>query len=164
MKILVIYDSAYGNTEKIARAIGDALGSPPDVTVLQVGEVAPAHLAGLGLLIVGSPTQRFSATAAISSFLKGLPEQGLKGVKVAAFDTRFTREHMKSISSVLSFSAGIVGDSAYAAKSIASGLKKKGGELLAPPDGFYVEDTEGPLMKGELERAAGWIRQINSSK
>ncbi|HEX7320320.1 MAG TPA: flavodoxin domain-containing protein [bacterium] len=26
MKILIVYDSVYGNTEKIARAMGDALG------------------------------------------------------------------------------------------------------------------------------------------
>lgn len=164
MKALVIYDSAYGNTAQIARAIGDALGSPADVATLQVGEVTPDQLSGLELLIVGSPTQRFSATPAISGFLKSLPEHALRGVKVAAFDTRFTREHMKSVSSVLSFSAGLVGDSAYAAKSIASALKKKGSALVTPPEGFYVKDTEGPLLEGELERAAEWARRINENQ
>ena len=160
MKTLVIFDSAYGNTAQIARAIGDALGSAPDVVTLQVGEVTPDQLSGLELLIVGSPTQRFSATPAISSFLKSLPEHALRGVKVAAFDTRFTREHMKSVSSVLSFSAGLVGDSAYAAKSIASALKREGSALVAPPEGFYVKDTEGPLLDGELERAAEWAQRV----
>lgn len=160
MNALVIYDSAYGNTAQIARAIGDALGSPAEVATLQAGEVTPDHLTGLSLLIVGSPTQRFSSTPATKNILDRIPEHALKGVKVAAFDTRFTREHMKSVSSVLSFSAGLVGDSAYAAKSIAAGLKKKGGELVAPPEGFYVKDTEGPLLEGELERAADWARQV----
>jgi flavodoxin I len=163
MKTLVIYDSAYGNTAQIARAIGEALGSPPEVVTLQVGDVTADHLAGLRLLIVGSPTQRFSSTPGTKNFLDNIPEHALKGVRVAAFDTRFTREHMKSVSSVLSFSAGLVGDSAYAAKSIASGLKKKGGELVAPPEGFYVKDTEGPLLEGELERAAEWARRISQT-
>jgi hypothetical protein len=34
------------------------------------------------------------------------------------------------------------------------------GELVVPPEGFYVSDTEGPLLEGELERAADWTRQI----
>jgi hypothetical protein len=163
MRTLVVYDSAYGNTEQIARVIGETLGSPVEVVVLRVGEVRLEGLAGLDLLVVGSPTQRFSPTPAISSFLKSIPEQDLKGVKVAAFDTRFTRQHMKSVSSVLSFSAGIAGNSAYAASHIASGLKKKGGKLVAQPEGFFVGDTEGPLLHGELERAAAWARQISST-
>ena len=39
-------------------------------------------------------------------------------------------------------------------------LEKKGGELVIPPEGFYVGDTEGPLLEGELERAADWAKQI----
>ena len=31
MKALVIYDSFFGNTEKVAKAIGSALGGPKDV-------------------------------------------------------------------------------------------------------------------------------------
>jgi len=48
----------------------------------------------------------------------------------------------------------------YAAQPIAGRLEKKGGELVIPPEGFYVDDTEGPLLEGELERAADWARQI----
>ncbi|MBN1220353.1 MAG: hypothetical protein JXM69_15605 [Anaerolineae bacterium] len=48
----------------------------------------------------------------------------------------------------------------YAAKPISDRLKKKGGELAVPPEGFYVEETEGPLLEGEFERATDWARQI----
>jgi hypothetical protein len=48
----------------------------------------------------------------------------------------------------------------YAAKPISDRLEKKGGELAVPPEGFYVDGTEGPLTEGELERAADWARQI----
>ena len=164
MKALVVYDSAYGNTEQIALAIGDTLGTAHDVGAYRVGYVTTAQLEGLDLLIVGSPTQRFNPTPAISSFLKSIPHDGLKGMRVAAFDTRLTVEEMKSMSSVLSFSANLVGKTAYAAKHIASGLKKKGGMLLAPPEGFYVNGAEGPLLEGELERAKNWARQINPNQ
>ena len=48
----------------------------------------------------------------------------------------------------------------YAAKPIADRLAKKGGDLAVPPEGFYVGDMEGPLLEGELERAADWAKQI----
>jgi len=65
MKALVVYDSFFGNTEKIAQTIGNALGAPADVEVLRVGNVKPEQLTGLGLLVVGSPTRAFRPTPAI---------------------------------------------------------------------------------------------------
>jgi flavodoxin len=156
MKAMVVYDSVFGNTEKIAQAIGRALGSPEDVEIVQVGNVKPEQLAGLTLLIVGSPTRKFSPTAAITSFLKSIPKNGLKGVEVAAFDTRFTVSAVERVR-ILAFFVKVFG---YAAKPIADRLEKKGAGLAVPPKGFYVSDTEGPLLEGELERAADWAKQI----
>jgi flavodoxin len=92
MKALVVYDSVFGNTEKVAQAMGQALGSQAEVQTLRVGDVKPEHLAGLDALIVGSPTRAFSPTPAIKNWLKSLPSNSLKGVKVAAFDTRIKEE------------------------------------------------------------------------
>jgi flavodoxin I len=156
MKALVVYDSVFGNTEKVAQAIGQALGSPEDVKVVQASDAKPEQLVGLTLLIVGSPTRQFSPTGATTGFLKSVPKHGLKGVKVAAFDTRFTESAIEKVR-ILAFFVKIFG---YAAKPIADRLQKKGGELVVPPEGFYVGDTEGPLLEGELERAADWARQI----
>jgi len=156
MKAMVAYDSAYGNTEQIARAIGSALGSPGDVEVLRIGDVTPQQLAGLSLLVVGCPTQKFSPTAPTTALLKGIPAGGLKGVRVAAFDTRFTVAAIEKVK-ILAFFVNLFG---YAAETIADRLQKKGGELAAPPEGFYVGDTKGPLLEGELERAAEWAHKI----
>jgi flavodoxin I len=156
MKAMVIYDSVFGNTEKVAQAIGQALGSPEDVKVVRVSDAKPEQLVGLTLLIVGSPTRQFSPTGATTGFLKSIPKHGLKGVKVAAFDTRFTESAIEKVR-ILAFFVKIFG---YAAKPIADRLQKKGGELVVPPEGFYVGDTEGPLLEGELERAADWAKQI----
>ena len=59
MKALVVYDSVFGNTEKIAQGIGEALGSPEEVTTVQVKEVSLDRLSGLDILVVGSPTRAF---------------------------------------------------------------------------------------------------------
>ncbi len=140
MKTLIVYDSVYGNTEKIAKAIGGAMAG--DVKVLRVGEVNPSDLESIDLLIVGSPTQGGRPTPAIQDFLKKVSEPAIKGVNVAAFDTRFSTRW-----------ARIFG---YAAGKIADNLKGKGGTLIASPEVFFVKGTEGPLKEGELERAASW--------
>lgn len=106
--------------------------------------------------MVGSPTQRFRATPALSSLLKALPKNSLKGVKVAAFDTRMIEKQINA-TPVLPFFVKIYG---FAARPIAELLKKKGGTLILPPEGFYVEGMEGPLISGELERAAAWGQQL----
>lgn len=137
MKTLIIYDSQYGNTEKIAQAIGEAT----EAQVLRVCEVCPADLKGFDLLIVGSPTHGGWFTEGIQDLLKASP--ALEGVSVAVFDTR-TKKSMFG----------------FAAPRMARSLQKNGGTLLAPTVGFIVLGVHGPLQEGELERAAGWGRQL----
>ncbi|MGF1503719.1 MAG: flavodoxin family protein [Chloroflexi bacterium] len=155
MHALVIYDSMYGNTEKIAQAIGAAVGGQ----VKRVDEVDPAEVGGIDLLIVGSPTQRFNATSTLSDWLERIPEGAITGTRVAAFDTRFKQEKIDT-AGPLRFFVKLWGKSAWAATHIARFLKQKGGTLAAQPEGFYVRDTEGPLYEGELERAAGWASAL----
>lgn len=160
MKAMVIYDSQFGNTAQIAQAIaeglGEALGNPDDVQMCHVANARPENLAGLDMLIVGSPTQKFRPTPATKSWLKSLPKNALRGARVAAFDTRITEAEINA-HGVLAKFVDIFG---YAAQPIADGLQKKGGQEAARPEGFYVGGTEGPLLAGELERAAEWARQI----
>ena len=157
MKVLTIYDSYFGNTEKIAQAIGNALNAQWDVEVLRVGEVKPGQVTGLGLLIVGSPTRAFKPSTPITRVLKMISKDGLAGVKVAAFDTRFSASDVES--GVL---RGLMNTFGYAAKPIADRLTRVDGQLMIPPEGFIVEGTEGPLREGELERAADWARQVTA--
>lgn len=147
MKALIVYDTVHGNTEKIARAIGGAITG--EVKVLRAGEVDPSELEKLDLLIVGSPTHAGRPTKPIQDFLNAIPAPAFKDTRVAAFDTRFS-----------SRLARIFG---YAAGKIAGSLKRMGGALIVSPEGFFVEGTEGPLKKGEVERAAGWAKKIVES-
>ena len=154
MKTLVVYDSFFGNTEKIAQAIGAALGGPPEVEVHRVTEVKPEQLIGLSWLIVGSPTRAFNASPLIKAFLAGIPADALRGVKVAAFDTRFPASKIPAFLRLLFRPFG------FADRRLVAGLTKKGGELVSPTGGFWVLGTEGPLQDGELDRAAEWARGL----
>ena len=143
MNILVLYDSTYGNTEKLAKAIGASLG---EAKVARITEASPADLGKAELLIVASPTTGGRPTEAVSSFLDGIPAGSLAKVKVAAVDTRLKAKWVK-----------IFG---YAAEKIATRLAKCGGTPVAPPEGFFVASAKGPLADQELERAASWAKGI----
>jgi flavodoxin len=155
MNVLIVYDSVFGNTAQIAQAMGNALDAKENVETVPVNEVKIEKIQELELLIVGSPTRGFRPTPAITGFLKTLSQDNLKGIKVAAFDTRFSLSDLES-----SFVRFIVKTGGYAAKAIANKLKRNGGNLAVPPEGFLVTGEEGPLKEGELERAADWITKI----
>jgi flavodoxin I len=154
MKTLVVYDSVFGNTEKIARAVAEGAGAE----AVKVDAAGTDILNGVTLFVVGSPTRAFRATPAMQSFLKGLPAKRLTGVSVAAFDTRMIVEEVNN--RILTVMVSIFG---YAAKPIADSLVKKGGKLVLPPEGFFVKGSEGPLKDGELERAADWGRKVRDA-
>jgi flavodoxin len=140
MKILVVYDSMYGNTEKIAKAIAGGLSG--EVITKKAVEATAADLPRGGLLVIGSPIQAGHPLKTTQSLLDSIYEADVKGLKVAAFDTRVTGGFAKLFG--------------WAAKRIADNLKKKGAELIVEPEGFFVKGKEGPLLEGELERAASW--------
>jgi flavodoxin I len=148
MKSLVVYDSQYGNTEKIAKAIGGAIGA--EVKVVRFGDVKAAELGSYDLLFIGSPTQGGRYTMSMKGFLDAIPSGSLANVRVASFDTRLKTKLVK-----------IFG---YAATRIADTLKIKGGNLVAPAEGFLVKSAKGPILGGELERAAAWAKSLADKK
>jgi flavodoxin len=156
-RALVIYDSAYGNTAEIAKVVGEALSDSFDTKIEFITNATADDIKGTDLLVVGSPTQGGRATRGLQDFIDRLPTGTLKGVKFAAFDTRFaTKEHGFGLR-VLMKTIG------FAAEKIVRSLESKGGKQAVAPEGFIVADTEGPLKTGELERAAAWIRQVKDS-
>ncbi len=158
LKALIVYDSKFGNTEKIARAIGEAITPLSEVEVVKAGEANPSELSSIDFLIVGSPTHAGGATRAIKEFLRKIPANALENVRVASFDTRFSAKD-KGLGTRI-----VLGIFRYAAGRIANILEYKGGYLATEPEGFIVENSEGPLKKGELERAAIWAKGIIESK
>jgi flavodoxin len=144
MNALVVYASRFGNTERIARAIGAALdtGAPPTVASYEAVAGLPP---GLDLFVVGAPTQAHGIPAEFKRFIDELPADVLSGVPVAAFDTRYRKPVLLTGS---------------AARGIAKRLERKGARLVAAPESFFVEHSEGPLAEGEVERAATWARDL----
>jgi flavodoxin len=155
MKILVVFDSVWGNTEKIARAIGAALEPRGEVKVVKAAEARPEDFGEKDMIVVGSATQKFTMLPGLKKLLRALPAGSLKGAKVAAFDTRLSVEEAKS--RVLKFMAKSFG---FAAEKIGKALVGLGGEQASAPQGFFVGGTQGPLKAGEPERASAWASTL----
>lgn len=153
MKVLVAFDSLYGNTQKIAEAIGKGVNNAP---VLPIKKVKSEQLTGLDLFICGSPTHGGRPSPAMINFLAQLPPRALDGVAVTAFDTRIMAEEQKMWLRML---MKVI---QYAAPRIAESLQAKGGKLIDKPEGFFVTGKEGPLKNGEETRATAWAKRITS--
>jgi hypothetical protein len=161
MRAVVVYESMYGNTRRIAERIGEGLATA-EVTVLPAHEVTADGLAEADLIVLGAPTHvhglprpatRQGAVDQVSEDLVLEPEATAEGVRellatvpagngrlAAAFDTRV------DMSPVLS---------GRAAKHIAHDLRHLRYRLVAEPESFLV-DRDTRLLPGELERALAW--------
>jgi hypothetical protein len=156
MRALVVVESSFGNTRKVAEAVAVGLG--PDTVVVDVAG-APHHLDDdLDLVVVGGPTHAFGmsrpatrADAARQAGVNGSDDPGLREwidlvegrprCAVATFDTKVTKaRHLPGA----------------AAKGAAKALKARAFRVVDAPHTFYVTDTPGPLAEGELERARAW--------
>lgn len=157
MRTLVIYDSVFGNTEKIALEIVRALSAHSEVETRKISSVKGDDLNGIDLLVVGSPTRGFRPTKPISDWVKSLPAGKLKGVKIAAFDTRLSQHKIDTSPWILKILVKIYG---YAAAPLSKSLVNLGGIECTAPMGFDVADSEGPILSGEMERAAHWAAEL----
>jgi flavodoxin len=146
MNTLVVYDSQFGNTERIAQMIAGTLRAFGQSLAIRVDPARQLSFQQVDLLIVGSPTQGFRPTPAMQSFLGTVPFQQLRGRAVACFDTRFRGFLWKS----------------SAAPWMARQLRAMGVEPIVPPESFFVKamKQEGPLLPGEVERAAIWAQML----
>ena len=150
MKTLVVYDSVYGNTEIIARAIGDAI--PGEVQVLRVGQVDAGDMKNVDLLILGAPTHGSLPSEAMQGLLSRIGSPAREGARAATFDTRLTWKFLERWGG-------------FAAPKMADTLVEKGWMLVGEPGGFFVKGLKkGPLKRGEAERAAAWAKGLVGSQ
>ena len=124
MKILIVYDSVYGNTEQIANAMGEKFSSYHDTKIMKVTKPDPNVIDNVDLLIIGSPTNGGQSTEPIKKFIGLLPEKKLQTIKVMTFDTSFPNTNMGF------FVNHIVKIFGNAAPRLSKELKKKGANVI----------------------------------
>ncbi len=137
---IIVYDSKFGNTMKLAKCIARGLEERGALTsVRSVGEISGEELRDYDAVVVGGPTHKHGASEGIKAFLRTVPSRSLRGKIGFAFDTKV--EHRLSGS---------------AAKVIAGRLRRAG-LSMSPILSTIVEGREGPLREGteELGEKAG---------
>lgn len=144
MNSLVIYGSRYGNTQKIAYAIGAGLRAWGPVEVMAAENAHGIRLHGYDLVVLGGPTEGHGVTKAMADYVDQIGD-AFTGINTAAFDTRLTWPKWMSGS---------------AAGDIAKRLQGFGASLVAQPASFLVAGKPPALEPGELERAEGWARSV----
>jgi hypothetical protein len=168
MRALVIYESMFGNTAHVAEAIAEGLRPRFEVQLVEVGQADP-ELEDVDLLVVGGPIHAWSMSR--ESTRKGAREQAedtpivSQVIGIREFLAELHDANPEHPVAAATFDTAIrtrwfpVGS---AAKPAAKRLRKHGYRLVATPEHFYVGDTRGPLLDGELERARDWARQLAS--
>ncbi len=132
-KALVIYDSKFGNTEKIAKALASGMQEHGIAAeCAKVEEVDIDTLKAYDLLAVGGPTHGRTASKPMQGLLEKLSEENVTGKKAFAFDTR--------IAFPFAGSAG---------KAIEKRLQTLHANVVKPHASAIVTGNEGPLKDGE---------------
>lgn len=157
MNTLIIYDSAYGNTAKVAHVIENEASTFGKTKHILAKDFKASDIEDIDVMFIGSPTQGGRPTQPITDLVNALTPNVYKRIPIAPFDTRFAvNDHgfgLKMLMKTIGF----------AAPKIAAGITQKSGHLLCAPEGFIVSDKEGPLLEGELKRAAQWTARILTS-
>ena len=169
MRAVIVYESMFGNTHKIAEAIAEGLASGAFAEVYRADEADYASLDGSELLVVGGPTHAWSMSRpatrrsapgylqrpgsrltlepgavsgiGIREWLDSMPRTRVHAV---AFDTRFRAPALLT---------------GRASRRISRILARHGFSRLAAPKSFYV-DRENQLLPGEIERAYAWGTEL----
>jgi flavodoxin len=148
VKVLIVYDSKWGNTESIAKAVAAGIGK--NARFVKVNDLDTIKTESMDLLIIGSPVIGGKPTKAIQEYMKKLSQTLDKNIRVATFDTRMTMKLAQKFG--------------FAAVRVAEEFKENGNTLIAEPMGFIVVGQKGPLAEGELERATQWGKDLMQTK
>jgi hypothetical protein len=171
MRAVIVYESMFGSTHAIADAVGKGLEPTLEVVVVPLAEAGRERLGDADLLVVGGPThfhgmsrprtRKWAAGTArkpsndlvLDRDAEGpgvrdwLASLGHGHAKVAAFDTRFKGPAVLR---------------GRASKAISRKLRKRGFEVVAKPESFFV-NLKNHLESGEEARAQEWGKRLAAS-
>jgi len=153
MKITLVYDTVYGNTKQIAKAIKAGISNTHEIKLIEAERASIDDVKDADMLILGSPTHGGWFTDPVKMFLQSIQENSLGNRKGAAFDTTTSKENESW------FVKKIIDFFGYASKRISKELVRKGLTLISS-ESFYVHGKEGPLQEGEIERAKEWSAKL----
>jgi flavodoxin len=160
MNAIVVYESVWGNTAAVARAIAEGFG--PQARAFATDEVAAEEIATADLIVAGSPVFGFSLPT------EGMRERILRGETDAGSPPDLSHPSLRSwLENVpvgrgrcAAFETRIWWSPRGATGTIEKRLSALGYSPIAKAQKFVVRDKYGPLRDGELDRARQWGREL----
>jgi hypothetical protein len=160
MKAIVVYESHWGNTAAVARAIAEGIG--PEARALSTAEAAGAEVAGAELIVAGAPLLGFALPT--DNMLKGLAANAGGDPTPPDVSHPSMRAWLAGLpkrdTCVAAFETRIWWSPGSAAKAILKALGQAGYRPVAKAQRFVVQGKYGPLKSGEVERARAWGAEL----
>lgn len=135
MKAIVVFDSKFGNTEKVARALALGLADGGvESDCVRFDQVPLDRVRTSDLVVIGGPTQNRKVSAPLDQWLQALSTSDVAGKRGFAFDTRYKSRFAGS-----------------AARGIEARMQDLGMKVSTPAASAIVDGTKGPLEPGSEE-------------
>jgi len=156
--VLVVHESAWGNTRLVAEAVGEGLAQGAAATVVAVASAPPLDDVHADLVVVGAPTHAFGLSrprtradahqrggdylpTGVREWLEAATPLARRHERLAAtFDTHVSHPNLPGTAS----------------RAAARRLRQLGFVLPVEPEVFWVHGMQGPLLDGEVQRARTW--------
>jgi hypothetical protein len=160
MKAIVVYESLWGNTAAIARAIAEGIG--PNARALSTAEAAGAALADADLIVAGAPVHAFSLPTDRSRRSAG------QNAARAPVPPDLSHPSMRAWLGALpagrgrsaAFETAFKWSPSGATGAIGRALQRAGYRPAAKGRRFVIGGSYGPLRAGEVERARAWGAEL----
>ncbi len=164
MNAIVVYESLWGNTAAIARAVAEGLG--PGARALSTGEATADEIAAADLIVAGSPVLAFKLpTEQVRESIGKDPGPAPSPPDLSHPSMRSWLDSLpRGTAHCAAFDTEVRGPFGKAAPAILRSLEKAGYRPVAKPEGFIVTGKYGPLRDGELERARAWGASLISDR
>ena len=146
MKTIIIYESNFGNTKKVAEKIRENLNliEKNETIIKTVKEVDPIEILNFDLILFGSPNHMGGPTRGIRKFIDKLEKVDLKGKKIATFDTYVRKNINKAV------------------RKMERRIKEKipNIEVITPGLSIKVSGVGGPVIETEFLKVVEFTKLI----
>ena len=156
MKGMILFESFYGNTRSVAEAIvAQLIADGHEATLVNLGETPKPNIEG-DFIFVGCPTRFGNMTRKTRKFAKKFDKETWGSKPIAVFDTHNPLPPNADEKKKKYFEPGASG-------WLKILLESRGFNVPKQPLRCAVQDPNGPLLDGELDKAKLYAHQFVTS-
>ena len=147
-KAIAIYESKWGNTQKVAEAIVEGMNQIEGIEtqIAEVKDVEPTQVKQFDTILIGSANHAGRSTRNIKKFIDKFQELDLTNKRIVVFDTTFQRDLGKTVKNM--------------EKQIAD--KAPNAKIVSPGLSICVNGFKGPVSSKELGKSKEFGAKIAS--